>query len=178
MKSLAKGSNCVKWSQYTTLKISNTNTHQTKVSAHFIFFPVCEYSVVHSTAEQVLIYLFSTKTKKMSEMFASECQVWGGGGLWGNWLWSSVSLLRVLTVSDWARFAVQISKDEAPTPLLTVGLLFIFGHLSCIHLTTLKIHSVSQTSQNFEQKTSPEVINNSGNKVTSLATRLQVSLRC
>ena len=36
--------------------------------------------------------------------------------------------VRVPTVSDWAKFAVQISKDEAPTPLLTVGLLFIFGH--------------------------------------------------
>ena len=33
--------------------------------------------------------------------------------------------VRGATVSDWAKFAVQISKDEAPTPLLTVGLLFI-----------------------------------------------------
>ena len=54
-------------------------------------------------------------------------------------------------------------------PLLTVGLLFIFGHLSYVHLATLKIHSVSQTSLNFKQMTSPEVVNNSGNEVTSLA---------
>ena len=32
------------WSWYTSLKINNK--HQTKVSAHFIFFPVCEYSVL------------------------------------------------------------------------------------------------------------------------------------
>ena len=76
--------------------------------------------------------------------------------------------VRVPTVSDWAKFAVQISKDEAPTPLLTVGLLFIFGHLSRVHLTTLKIHSVSQTSPNFEQTTAPEVVNNSENDATSL----------
>ena len=43
-KSDAKGSNCVKWSRYTTLKINNK--HQTNVSAHFVFFPVCEYSVL------------------------------------------------------------------------------------------------------------------------------------
>ena len=49
-------------------------------------------------------------------------------------------------------------------PLLTVGLLFIFGHLA-----TLKIHSVSQTPLNFEQTTSPEVVNNSENEATSLA---------
>ena len=39
-KSHAKGSNCVKGSWDTTLKINNK--HQTKVSAHFVFFPVCE----------------------------------------------------------------------------------------------------------------------------------------
>ena len=43
-KSHAKGSNCVHWSRCTTLKINNK--HQTKVSAHFIFFPVCEQSVL------------------------------------------------------------------------------------------------------------------------------------
>ena len=84
MKSHAKGSNCIKWSGYTTLKIDNK--HQTKVSAHFVFSPVCEYSV--------LVY---------------------------------------------------------------------------VHLAALKIHSVSQTSPNFEQRTSPEVVNNSGNEATSLA---------
>ena len=77
--------------------------------------------------------------------------------------------VRVPTVSDCAKFAIQISKDGALMPLLTVGLLFIFGHLSHIHLATLKIHSVSQTSPNFEQTTSPEVVINSGNKATSLA---------
>ena len=76
--------------------------------------------------------------------------------------------VRVTTVSDLAKFAVLISKDEAPTPLLTVGLLFIFVHQSCVHLTTLKIHSFAQTPPNFEQKTSSEVVKNSGNKATSL----------
>ena len=39
-KSHAKGSNCVKWSWYTTLKINNKR--QTNVSAPLVFFPVCE----------------------------------------------------------------------------------------------------------------------------------------
>ena len=34
-------------------------------------------------------------------------------------------------------------------------------HLSCVHLATLKIHSVSQTPLNFEQKILPEVVHNS-----------------
>ena len=76
--------------------------------------------------------------------------------------------VRVPTVSDCAIFTVQISKDEASTPLLTVGLLFIFVHLSCVHLAALKIHSVSQTPPNFKQRTSLEAVNNSGNKTTSL----------
>ena len=76
--------------------------------------------------------------------------------------------VRVPTVNDGAKFAVEISKDEALTPLLTVGLLFIFGHLSRVHLATLKIHRVSQTSPNFEQTTSREVVNNSENEATSL----------
>ena len=52
-------------------------------------------------------------------MFAFECQVLGCPQ--GNWLyknfqrWNSMSLL-VPTVRDWAEFAVQISKDEVPTP--------------------------------------------------------------
>ena len=53
--------------------------------------------------------------------------------------------------------------------------MFIFGHLSCVHLAILKIHSVSQTSPNFKQRTLPEVVNNSGNEATSLA-RLQFLL--
>ena len=77
--------------------------------------------------------------------------------------------VRVPTVSDRAKFAVQISKDEAPTPLLTVVLLFIFGHLLRVHFATVKIHSVSQTSPNFEQTTSLEAVNNSGNEATSFA---------
>ena len=44
MQSHARGSNCVKWSWYTTLKINSK--HQMKASAHFILFPVCEYSVL------------------------------------------------------------------------------------------------------------------------------------
>ena len=77
--------------------------------------------------------------------------------------------VRVPTVSDWARFAVQISKDEAPMPLLIVGLLYIFGHISRVHLATWKIHIVSQTSPNFKQTTSPEVVINRGNEAKSLA---------
>ena len=42
--------------------------------------------------------------------------------------------VRVPRVSDRAKFAVQISKDEAPLPLLTVGFLFIIVHLLCDHL--------------------------------------------
>ena len=76
--------------------------------------------------------------------------------------------VRVPTVSDLDKFAVQISKDEAPTPLLTVGLLFIFMHLSSDHRAALKIHSVSQTPPNFEQRTSLEVVNSSRNLATSL----------
>ena len=59
--------------------------------------------------------------------------------------------VRVPMVSDCAKFAVQISKDEAPTPLLTVKLFFIFEHLSRVHLATVKIHSVSQTPPNLKQ---------------------------
>ena len=110
-------------------------------------------------------------------MSASECQDFGGlRGLppWQNFQFEFPKMklhefVRVPTVSDGDKFAVQISKDEAPTPLLKVGLLFIFSHLSRVHLATLKIHSVSQTSPNFKQTTSPEVVNNSGNEATSLA---------
>ena len=37
--------------------------------------------------------------------------------------------VRVPRISDLAKFVVQILKDEALTPLLTVGLLFIFMYL-------------------------------------------------
>ena len=85
----------------------------------------------------------------------SESECWVFGGLWGNQLQNFQfeppkmklqEFVRVPTVSDWAKFAVQISKDAAPTPLLTAGLLFISGCLSHVHLVTLKIHSSSQTS--------------------------------
>ena len=71
-------------------------------------------------------------------MSASECQVLGC--LQGNRLCIKSpkmkfhEFVRVLRVSNWAKFAVQISKDEALMPLLTVGLLFIFMHLSCVYL--------------------------------------------
>ena len=109
-------------------------------------------------------------------MPASECQVFGG--LRGNWLQNFqfespkmklCEFVRVPVVSPCAKFAVQISKNEAPTPLLTAGFLFIFGHLSHFHLATLKIHSISQTSPNFKQMTLPEVVISSGYKATSLA---------
>ena len=50
------------------------------------------------------------------------------------------------------------SQNEAPTPFLTARLLFISMHLLCVHLTTLKINSVSQTPLNFEQRTSLEAV--------------------
>ena len=117
-------------------------------------------------------------------MSASECQLFGC--LRGNWLQNFQfespkmklhEFVRVPTVSNWAKLAVQISKDEAPTPLLTVGLLFIFGHLSRVHLTTSKIHSISQTSLNFKQRTSPEVVNNS-RKVLQVSHSYLHKLKC
>ena len=165
----------VKWSQYITLKINNK--HQTKVSAHFVFFPVYKYNIlVYPTG----LDFFSLKNKSInkkiknpkSEMSASECQVLGC--LWGNrqqnFHFESPKIklcefVRVPTVSDWAKFAVQILQDEALTP---VGHLFIFVHPSCVHLATLKIHSISQTPLNFEQRTSLEVVNSSGNEAISL----------
>ena len=143
-------------------------------------------------------------------MAASECQVLGC--LRCNWLskcqFESLKMnlcefVRGPRVSDWAKFAVQTSKDEAPTPLLTVGLLFIFMHLLCVHLATLKICSVSESTklqtkdiawsskqqwkQGYKSHENPaEAANNSGNEATSLMrillkqqttveTRLQVS---
>ena len=107
-------------------------------------------------------------------MSTSECRVLGC--LRGNRLQNFqfefpkmklCEFVRVPMVNDWARFAFQISKDEAPMTLLTVGLLFIFGHLSYVHLETLEIHSVSQMPLNFEQRTLPEVVDSSRNKATS-----------
>ena len=66
-KSNVKGSKCVKLSWYTTLKINNK--HQRKVSAYFVFFPVCEYN---------RFWTFHLKIKALkknpkSAMSASEC---------------------------------------------------------------------------------------------------------
>ena len=155
------------------------NKHQTKVSAHFLFLPVCEHSVL------VYIYIsnrfgfFSLKyIFPNQKCLHLNVRFWGAYGetdfaKFPVWFFESPKMklpefVRVPLVSDWAIFAVQISKDKAPAPLLTVGLLFIFMHLSCVHLAALKIHSVSQTPPNFRQRTLPEVIDNSGN-------RLQVS---
>ena len=71
-------------------------------------------------------------------------------------------------VTDLAKFAVRILKDEAPMPMPTVALFFIFVLPSCIHLATLKIHSVSKTPPNFEQRTLPEVLRNCKNEAASL----------
>ena len=92
-------------------------------------------------------------------MSASECYVFWC--LRGNWLQNFQfespkmklhEFVRMPTVSDWAKFALKISKDEALMPLLTGGLVFIFLHLLCIHLATLNIHIVSQTPLNFKQR--------------------------
>ena len=148
-KSLAKESNWVKWSQYSTLKISNK--HQRKVSVHFVFSPVCKYSVLVYPVGFDFFSLKNKSIKKKSEVSTSECQVFGG--LQGNRLCK----ISRLNLQRWSSVS-----------LLTVGLLFIFGHQSRVHLTTLKMHSVSQTSPNLKQRTSPEVVNNNGNKATSL----------
>ena len=60
MKSHVKGSNCIKWSRYTTLKI--INKLQIKVSAHFVFFPVCEYPTV-------FVFVFHSKIKLLKAYF-------------------------------------------------------------------------------------------------------------
>jgi len=51
----------VEWSQYTPLKINNK--HQTNVSAHFVFSPVCEYSVL----VYPIIWFFSLKNKSIKK---------------------------------------------------------------------------------------------------------------
>ena len=79
--------------------------------------------------------------------------------------------VRVPRISDLAKFVVQILKDEALTPLLTVGLLFIFMYLWYVHLATSKIH-VSQTPPNFKQRTSLGVVHDSGNEATSLRRKI------
>ena len=53
-------------------------------------------------------------------------------------------------------------RDEALTPLLRVGLLFIFMHLSCVHLATLK------TPLNFEQRMLSEVVHKRENEAKNL----------
>ena len=152
-KSHVKGSNCVKWSRYTTLKINNQ--HQMKVSAPFVFSPVCKYSVlVYPTGLDFFHskYFFKQIHPKCPHL--------------------SVRFLDTNRVTDFAKFPVwiskdgapwvcyhahskqlsqissSISKDEAPTSLLTVGLLFIFvHHVSISQLwkftASLKLHRTS-----------------------------------
>ena len=62
-------------------------------------------------------------------------------------------------------YTVHTEWGDFLTPLLTLGLLFIFVPLSCFHLATLKIHSISQTPPN---RTLPEVVHKSGNESVSL----------
>ena len=55
----------VQLSRYTTLKINSK--HKVKVSAHFIFFPFCEYTVlVYQTGFD---YYFSLRTKSVIIFF-------------------------------------------------------------------------------------------------------------
>ena len=176
MKPHVKGSNCVKWSQYTTVKISNK--YQIKVSAHLCIFPSLQ---LHCSYISNNFWLFHSEIKALKKSQIRNVFIWMSGfvksayrvadlGKFPVWISKDTrEFVRLPRVSDWARFAFHISKDEAPMPLQTVGLLFIFMHLSCAHLATLKIHSVSQTPLNFEQRTSPEVRHNSGNEATSLA---------
>ena len=77
MKSFAKGSNCVKRSRYTTSKINNKP--QTKVSAHFVFFPVCEYSVLVYPTGFDFFSLKSVKKKKSQVGTVYICL----SGFWG-----------------------------------------------------------------------------------------------
>ena len=171
-KSHAKGSNCVKWSWYTTLKINNK--HQIKVSAHFVFFPVCEYIVLVYPTDWFFhskIKAWKNKINPKSEMSASECQILGC--LQGNWLckisslnlqrWSSVSLLRGAH-SKWLSHICSSNLKGWSSNAIAKSRAFVYFRPS-IHLATLKIQCLS----NFEQTTSPEVVNNSGNEATSLA---------
>ena len=66
----------VKWSRYTTLKINNK--HQTKVSAHFIFFPVCEYCVL---VDPTGFDFFHSKIKvlKKKESLVRNIHIWMSG---------------------------------------------------------------------------------------------------
>jgi len=79
--------------------------------------------------------------------------------------------VRVPMVSDWARFAVQISKDEAPTPLLisdTIADSRAFVYFGASIACPPRNFENSQHLSNSKQRASPEVVNNSGNKATSL----------
>ena len=72
--------------------------------------------------------------------------------------------VRVPRVSDWDKFAVQISKDEAPTlTLLTVGLLCIF--CASIVRPSRNFENSQHLSNSAELKTSLEVVHNSGNEL-------------
>ena len=88
----------VKWSRCTTLKINNK--HQTKVSAHFVFFPVCEYSVlVYPTG---IDFFFTKKWKHKNKIPSQKCPH------------QNVRFWGAYRVTNFAKFPVWISQDEAP----------------------------------------------------------------
>ena len=144
MNSYAKGSNCVKWSRYTTLKINNK--HETKVSSHFVFFPVCKDSVlVYPTGFD----FFHSKIKalKKEEVPSQKCPH------------LNVRILGAYGVTDFAKFPVWTSKDKAlwvcwgaqskrmsqvccsnlkgwSSDAIANSRAFISVPLSCVHLTT------------------------------------------
>ena len=170
MKSHAKGSNCVKWSRYTTLKINNK--HQTKVSAHFVFSPVCKYNLIYPTGFDFFHAKIKTlKKNPKSEISTSECQVLRY--LQGNRLCkiSSLKLQRWSSVSAHGKQLSHICSSNLKgwsSDVIANSRAFVYFCASCVHLATLKIHSISQTPPNFKQRTLQEVVNNSGNEATSL----------
>ena len=104
-------------------------------------------------------------------MSASECQVFGclHGNRLQNFQFESPKMklcefVRVPTVSDWDKFAVQIWKDEAPVHIANSRAFVYFrASVAC----PPRNFENSQHLSNFEQKTSPEVVNNSRNEATS-----------
>ena len=79
-------------------------------------------------------------------------------GKWGKKLLSYPA-----TVSNWAKFAVQISKDEALMPLLTVcysrAFVYLHAFFVCPSCNFENSQHISDSTE-LLKRTSPEVVNN------------------
>ena len=89
----AKGSDCVKRFQYTTLKINNK--HQIKVLAHVVFPPVCEYIILVALTG----FDFFTQKKRKKKMHKK--------------IRHQKCLHLNVRVTNFAKFPFGISRDEA-----------------------------------------------------------------